>query len=78
MAGRWWLVATGWELGANTYKPYPCGVVLNAVIEALGKIRDTEQARLDAKRRLRLLAHSLRDVLRSRSGGSRSGKTFSR
>jgi DNA polymerase-3 subunit delta' len=42
---------------------------LNAVIEALGKIRDTEQARLDAKRRLRLLAHSLRDVLRARSGG---------
>jgi DNA polymerase-3 subunit delta' len=41
---------------------------LNAVIEALGKIRDTEQARLDAKRKLRLLAHSLRDVLRARTG----------
>jgi DNA polymerase-3 subunit delta' len=40
----------------------------NAVIEALGKIRDTEQARLDAKRKLRLLTHSLRDVLRSRFG----------
>jgi DNA polymerase-3 subunit delta' len=40
----------------------------NAVIEALGKIRDTEQARLDAKRKLRLLTHSLRDVLRSRYG----------
>ena len=42
---------------------------LNAVIEALGKIRDTEQARLEAKRKFRLLAHSLREVLRARSGG---------
>ncbi|HVR84058.1 MAG TPA: AAA family ATPase [Planctomycetota bacterium] len=41
---------------------------LNAVIEALGKIRDTEQARLEAKRKFRLLAHSLREVLRARSG----------
>jgi len=41
---------------------------LNAIIEALGKIRDTEQARLAAKRKLRLLAHSLREVLRARSG----------
>lgn len=41
---------------------------LNAVIEALGKIRDTEQARLDAKRKFRLLAHSFRDALRARSG----------
>lgn len=43
---------------------------LNAVIEALGKIRDTEQARLEAKRKFRLLAHSLRDVLRARSGSA--------
>ena len=41
---------------------------LNAVIEALGKIRDTEQARAAAKRKMRLLAHSLREVLRARSG----------
>jgi DNA polymerase-3 subunit delta' len=41
---------------------------LNAVIESLGKIRDTEQARLAAKQKLRLLAQSLREVLRSRSG----------
>jgi hypothetical protein len=41
---------------------------LNAVIEALGKIRDTAQARQAAKRKLRLLAHSLREVLRARSG----------
>ena len=41
---------------------------LNAVIEALGKIRDTEQARLEAKHKMRLLAHSLREVLRARTG----------
>jgi len=41
---------------------------LNAIIESLGKIRDTEQARQAAKRKLRLLAHSLREVLRSRAG----------
>lgn len=45
---------------------------LNAIIEGLGKIRDTEQARLDAKRKFRLLAHSLREVLRARSGGKPS------
>jgi len=45
---------------------------LNAIIEALGKIRDTEQARLEAKRKFRLLAHSLREVLRVRSGGKPS------
>jgi len=43
---------------------------LNAVIEALGKIRDTEQARQAAKRKLRLLAHSLREVLRARTGAT--------
>ena len=41
---------------------------LNAVIESLGKIRDTEQARQAAKRKLRLLAHSLREVLRAKTG----------
>jgi DNA polymerase-3 subunit delta' len=41
---------------------------LNAIIESLGKIRDTEQARLAAKKKLRILAHSLREVLRARTG----------
>jgi hypothetical protein len=41
---------------------------LNAIIEGLGKIRDTELARIDAKRKLRLLTHSLREVLRARYG----------
>jgi 2-methylcitrate dehydratase PrpD len=35
-----------WELCRNTYKPYPCGVVLNPVIEAVLAIR--RDAMLDA------------------------------
>jgi 2-methylcitrate dehydratase PrpD len=30
----------GWALTRNTYKPYPCGVVLNPVIEACKALRD--------------------------------------
>jgi DNA polymerase-3 subunit delta' len=41
---------------------------LNPLIEAIGKIKDTEDARTRAKRDLGLLAQSLREVLRSRSG----------
>ncbi len=41
---------------------------LNPLIESLGKIKDTEQARRSARRRLALLAECLRDALRSRSG----------
>jgi DNA polymerase-3 subunit delta' len=41
---------------------------LNPVIEALGKIRDTEAARAQARRELRILVQCLRETLRSRSG----------
>ena len=41
---------------------------LNPLIEALGRIRDTEEARKRAKRDMRLLALSLREALRARSG----------
>ncbi|WP_186417346.1 MmgE/PrpD family protein [Bosea sp. CS1GBMeth4] len=34
-----------WELPRNTYKPYPCGVVLNPVIDAVLSLR--EQSRID-------------------------------
>jgi DNA polymerase-3 subunit delta' len=40
----------------------------NPVVEALGKIRDTEEARALARRELRLLLHALREVLRAKSG----------
>jgi DNA polymerase-3 subunit delta' len=41
---------------------------LNPLIEALGRIKDTGLAREKAKRDLALLAQSLRDLLRARSG----------
>jgi DNA polymerase-3 subunit delta' len=41
---------------------------LNPLVEALGRIRDTEQARRRAKRDLMILAHALRETLRSKSG----------
>lgn len=41
---------------------------LNKLIEALGKIKDTEEQRARAKRDMGLVAQALREVLRSRSG----------
>ena len=41
---------------------------LNPIVEALGKIRDTEEARAKAKRELAILVHCLRETLRSKSG----------
>jgi len=43
---------------------------LNSLIESLGKIKDTKEARRAAKRDLRLLAHVLRETLRTRSGST--------
>jgi 2-methylcitrate dehydratase PrpD len=36
-----------WEVLKNTYKPYPCGVVLNPVIEACLEIYEQEQSNPD-------------------------------
>lgn len=41
---------------------------LNPIVEALGKIRDTGEARARAKRELGILVHCLREALRSKSG----------
>ncbi|WP_459615004.1 MmgE/PrpD family protein [Bordetella sp. 2513F-2] len=48
-----------WELLNNTYKPYPCGVVLNPVIDACLALH--AEARLDAARiaRIELSGHPL-------------------
>lgn len=48
-----------WELLANTYKPYPCGVVLNPVIEACLALRPQLLAGHGALERVELLAHPL-------------------
>jgi 2-methylcitrate dehydratase PrpD len=63
-----------WEILANTYKPYPCGVVLNPVIEACLALRPAVVDDLAGIRRVELRAHPL---LRQRTDrpGVTSGKT---
>lgn len=50
-----------WEISRNTYKPYPCGVVLNPVVDAMLALR--EQAAVPAGRiaAIRLFGHPLLD-----------------
>jgi 2-methylcitrate dehydratase PrpD len=40
-------LGTDWEIAANTYKPYPVGVVLNPVIEAFLTLREQQRLKLD-------------------------------
>jgi 2-methylcitrate dehydratase PrpD len=47
-----------WELQRNTYKPYPCGVVLNPVIEACLALH-AQGVRLDQVERVELTGHPL-------------------
>ena len=74
---NWSALAEGlgerWEILANTFKPYPCGVVLNPVIEACLALRPAVEQRLDAIARVELRAHPL---LRERTDrpGVTSGK----
>lgn len=48
-----------WEILANTYKPYPCGVVLNPVIEACLALRPQVAGALQQIERIELRAHPL-------------------
>lgn len=48
-----------WEILANTYKPYPCGVVLNPVIEACLALRPAVADDLERIERVQLRAHPL-------------------
>jgi len=62
-----------WELLSNTYKPYPCGVVLNPVLEAcIALSRDPRLAVSDIER-IEIVGHPL---LRERTDrpGVRSGR----
>ncbi len=55
-------LGTRWELMNNTYKPFPCGVVLNPVIEACLNIsRNAQLAAKDASaiERITLVGHPL-------------------
>lgn len=61
-----------WELLRNAYKPYPCGVVLNPVIEACIGLHNDSGVRLDDVDRVVLTGHPLlrqrTDRPRPRSG----------
>ena len=48
-----------WELSKNTYKPYPCGVVLNPVIEACLEIANTPGFDVTRVRSVTISGHSL-------------------
>jgi 2-methylcitrate dehydratase PrpD len=41
-------LGTRWESAHNTYKPYPCGIVLHPAIDALLELRATHALRADA------------------------------
>jgi 2-methylcitrate dehydratase PrpD len=48
-----------WALSSNTYKPYPCGVVLNPVIDACLELRRDASWALDDIERVELTGHPL-------------------
>lgn len=48
-----------WELLRNTYKPYPCGVVLNPVIDAVLTLREQNHVPPDRITGIRVLGHPL-------------------
>lgn len=48
-----------WALLANTYKPYPCGVVLNPVIQACLELARDREWHLDDIQRVELTGHPL-------------------
>jgi 2-methylcitrate dehydratase PrpD len=48
-----------WALAANTYKPYPCGVVLNPVIEACLALTEGRSWSLEQVSRIELIGHPL-------------------
>jgi 2-methylcitrate dehydratase PrpD len=48
-----------WELLRNTYKPYPCGVVLNPVIDAVLSLRGQSHIPAERIAGIRVLGHPL-------------------
>ena len=62
-----------WELLSNTYKPYPCGVVLNPVLEACIGIAEDPRLSLPDIVRIEIVGHPL---LRERTDrpGVRTGR----
>ncbi|MEP1215670.1 MAG: MmgE/PrpD family protein [Marinobacter sp.] len=52
-------LGSNWELSKNTYKPYPCGVVLNPVIDACLEIANTPGFDATKVRSVTISGHSL-------------------
>lgn len=48
-----------WEISDNTYKPYPCGVVLNSVIDACLELRSDARFALDCIQSITVEGHPL-------------------
>lgn len=48
-----------WDIRKNTYKPYPCGVVLNPVIEACLELHKTPGLDVNAIERIEITGHPL-------------------
>jgi 2-methylcitrate dehydratase PrpD len=48
-----------WEIMRNTYKPYPCGVVLNAVIDAVLDLRERHHLQADQVDSVTVTGHPL-------------------
>ena len=65
-------LGTVWESAKNTYKPYPCGIVLHPVIDALLELRTRHELRAEAIERVTVRGHPLlrqrTDRKRPRSG----------
>lgn len=52
-------LGASWELLRNTYKPYPCGVVLNPVIDAILDLRERNHVPPEAVAGIRVFGHPL-------------------
>lgn len=52
-------LGTRWELAKNTYKPYPCGVVLNPVLEACLALAAEAPVEVDRIERVELVGNPL-------------------
>jgi 2-methylcitrate dehydratase PrpD len=61
-------LGTVWESAKNTYKPYPCGIVLHPVIDALLELRARHDLRPESVERVTVRGHPL---LRQRTDRAR-------
>ncbi len=52
-------LGNAWALSHNTYKPYPCGVVLNPVVEACLELQQNPALDLSCIQRIEVIGHPL-------------------